>query len=360
MRPTFPDMTRMILWLGFALWGHSTCAQHTSFIDSLRHVHGVPTIGYAVLTADSVLAMEVVGVHRTGTDQVATLDDRFRIGSCTKTVTSHIAAQLVHSGVITWNTRLFDLYPEWKAGSKKVYQQLTLLDLLTFRTRLVRYTYTDPEPLISAFSGDADAQRTAFAQWALQQPPVPKGDGTNFSNLAYVLAGTMLERASGRSYAELVEELSSPHGIDFQFGAPNRFDSLAIWGHRPDGTAEAPADDIKLEWLMAAGNLNTSLPDLATYTQVHLRGLEGRDPILSSEAFRNLHMGSPIWALGWMWTTDTDGSTRSFHVGNPGAFLTYIFVHHTTGRGYVLVANRQSEGTQEALDALYLELVRTH
>lgn len=353
-------MTRMTLWIGLALWSESVCAQHAAFVDSLRQVHDVPAIGYAVLTADSVLAMEVVGVRRSGTDQGVTLVDRFRIGSCTKTVTSHIAAQLVQQGVIAWDTRLLDLYPEWKARSKKAYQHLTLLDLLTFRTRLVRYTYTDPEPRITAFSGDAHAQRTALAQWALQQPPVPKGDGIHFSNLAYVLVGAMLERASGRTYAQLVDELATPHGIDFHFGAPNRFDSLAIWGNRPDGTTEAPADDIKLEWLMAAGNLNASIPDLATYVQVHLRGLEGRDPILASEEFRNLHMGAPTWALGWMWTTDADGGKRSFHVGNPGAFLTYIFVHHDTGRAYVLVANRQSEGTQEALDALYLELVRTH
>ncbi len=341
-----------------ALFAVATTAFAQPDLDSLRQAHGIPAIGYAVVTADSVLELHLSGVRQAGTDRAVTRDDRFRIGSNTKTVTSLIAAVLVHQGLIQWDTRFFDLFPELRAEADPAYHALTLLDLLTFRVRLVPYTYTDSAPSPTQFTGDGDAQRKDFMRWAVQQAPVEVGDGIHFSNLAYVLAGAMLERASEKSYAQLVDGIALPLGIHFNFGAPNRADPMTTWGHRADGSLEAPADHVKLDWLMAAGNLNCSLPDLAAYAQLHLRGLQGRSQLISQAEFEYLHTGAPTWALGWRWTTDADGHIRSFHVGNPGAFLTEVFVHHASRLAYVLVANRQSPATQEALDTLYEQLVR--
>lgn len=355
------SILRIILLLTCCANAFGAGAQKSlALADSLRMAYSVPEIGYAVITADSILELEVIGLRQAGSDRQATHDDRFRIGSNTKTVTSFIAAALVHRGIIGWGTRFFDLFPELKAGSNIAYHQLDLLDLLTFRAQLIPYTYTDPEPATTQFMGDADAQRTAFIAWALQQEPAATVDGIRFSNVAYVLAGAMLEHVTNKPFGQLVEELCAPMDVHFQFGAPNHTDSLATWGHRADGTAEASADDRKLEWLMAAGNLNVSLPDFATLMQEHLKGLQGRSSLLSKEEFQYLHTGSPTWALGWKWSADPDDGVISFHIGNPGAFLTEVFVHHTSGRAYILFANRQSPGTQAALDALYAELMRKY
>lgn len=325
----------------------------SALVDSLRRANAIPEIGYAVVSAEATCELQVIGVRQAGTDRTASVDDRFRIGSITKTITSLIASRLVHEHTIQWDTRLFDLLPELRAGSNSAYRALTLRDLLSFRARLIPWTYTDPRPSLTQFTGEADVQRRAFLRWALQQAPVPSGDGVHFSNVAYVAAGAMLERASGKRYSQLVQDLGDSAHIAFGFGAPNSRDSLDTWGHREDGSAEAPGDNIRLEWLQPAGNLNMSLPELAAYARLHLQGLAGHSSLLDREAFDALHTGRRVWALGWKWTVDPDGEIRSFHAGNPGSFLSMVYLHHRKGRAFVVVSNKQSESAQESLNLIY-------
>jgi len=109
-------------------------AQNTSaFADSVRRVYKIPELSYAVVSADDVYELHALGGRKINTEWVATLNDRFRIGSNTKAITGFIAAQLVREGKLSWDTKFFDLFPEMRAASNKAYQQLTLLNLLTFR-----------------------------------------------------------------------------------------------------------------------------------------------------------------------------------------------------------------------------------
>src|SRR5689334_383912 len=102
------SLALIVLLLCGPLIGQSTLA----YADSVRRAHQVPAIGYAVVTADGVLELEVLGVKQAGTDRKAERNDRFRIGSNTKLITAFIAARLVHDGRLRWDTRFFALFPE--------------------------------------------------------------------------------------------------------------------------------------------------------------------------------------------------------------------------------------------------------
>lgn len=352
-------MRWLLFLIGGAWCGTAWTQPITAFADSVRRAYDVPELGYAVVTSSAVIHLEVMGVKQVGTERRAERTDRFRIGSITKTVTAEVAAEAVRSGALQWDTRFFQLFPELEAGSHKAYRTITLLDLLAFRARFLRWTYTDTVPVPEQFSGDADSQRVQLMQWAVQQDPVRKGKGIHFSNLSYVAAGLMLERATGRSYRELVQAYGTAHGIKFGFGAPNITDSLDTWGQTANGDPEPPAPNVKLEWLLAAGGINLDLPDHATLAQLQLRGMEHMADTLDPAAFARLeHDPDRVFALGWRWAVDADGTVRLYHVGNPGTFLTKVFLHPYADRAYVLYANRQSDGTDAALDALYTELVR--
>src|SRR4051812_27090726 len=97
----------------------------------------------------------------------------FRLGSNTKAVTGFIAATVVQQHKIEWSTRFFDLFPELKAGSRPDYYDITLKDLLTLRTALSHYTYTDDIPKQNWFTGDEEQQMHEFVAWILKQKPVP-------------------------------------------------------------------------------------------------------------------------------------------------------------------------------------------
>lgn len=326
--------------------------------DSLRIASHIPALSYAVLSSDSILEMQALGVRKNGTPLPATPDDLYRIGSNTKTVTGYLAMQLVQAGVIRWDTKFFDLYPALKRRSHPAYHEMTLLDLLSFRIPLISWTYTDQKPRPRQIRGNAQQQRKQFVAWILQQQPQAGDKPFYWSNPAYVAAGMMLEQASGLPYETLVTQLGAELGTHFGFGQPNLVATNQIWGHYEDLSPEMPTINHKLNWLSAAGNLHVSLPDYARFIQLHLRGLAGRSRQFSSADFHFLHYGRPEFSIGWNWFQDqTTGLTYSWHKGNPGAFLSLVYLCKERDRAFIIFANVQSKAAETGLRAL-LERLR--
>jgi len=331
----------------------------TAFADSVRQLYKIPELSYAIVSADSVYEVHALGVRKINTQWAATLSDRFRIGSNTKAITGFIAAQLVKEGKLSWNTKFFDLFPEMKSTSNKAYWQLTLLNLLTFRARLIKYTYTDDVPAKGQFTGNKAAQRYQFTNWFFKQPPVVDA-GICYSNLGFVAAGLMLEKASGKPYQQLVKDLGSSLGINFDFGQPNLNDSMQTWGHNAELVPEPPYDNYKLNWLLAAGNINVTLPDYIKFIQLQLRGLQGRSPLLPQAQFDFLHYGLPNFAVGWFWDTDSTGQQFSYNVGNPGTYLTKVYVYKTKSKAMIIFTNAQTPEADKGIDVLYDKLKQVY
>ncbi|MBX2907954.1 MAG: beta-lactamase family protein [Taibaiella sp.] len=335
----------------------SSAQPHTRAADSIRKAFDIPALAYAIVSGDSILELKNLGARKVNTAMECNNYDLFRIGSNTKAITGMLAAMLVKEGKISWGTHFFDLFPEMSATARKEHLNLTLLDLLTFRTKLYPYTYTYKRPKRAQFSGDATAQRRQFANWFFQQPPVARRDSICFSNLGYVAAGLMLEKASGKIYKQLVADLGEKLGITFQFGQPNAIDVNQVWGHDASLTPEPPADNYKLNWLEAAGNITMTLPDYSRLIQYNLKGLEHGTPHLSREDYNFMHFGRARFALGWFWDTDDAGNRYSWNVGNPGTFLTKVYVYPHADRAIIIFSNAQTDMADEGTDAL-LELLR--
>jgi CubicO group peptidase (beta-lactamase class C family) len=332
----------------------------TAFADSLRRAHRIPELGYAVVSSARVLALEVLGHRQANHPGRARRSDRFRIGSNTKTVTSLLAALLVRRGQIAWDTQFFDLFPERKAASNPAYHSLTLLQLLSLRAPLVPYTYTDAQPAPDQVGGNEREQREQFISWVLARPPAAPPATFHWSNPSYVLAGAMLEEASGKSYPQLIADLNKRIGTDFRFGQPNAADPAQPWGHDEQLVAEPPGENPKLNWLLAAGNLNATLPGYARFVRLHLRGLRGKSKLLPAREFEFLHYGLPEFAVGWFWHRDAQGRHVSFHRGNPGTFLTKVYICKDADKAYIFFANVQSETAERGMTLLYEALSRTY
>jgi len=360
-RQTCAKTSRFLLALLFLCITHPVKPQSLKrFADSVRLSHRIPGLSYAVLSSSAILESAALGERKLNSGRMCNADDRYRIGSNTKCITAFIAAQLVKAKKISWHTRFFDLFPEMKQKAHHEYHNLTLQNLLTMRTRLPAYTYTNVTPKKSQFTGNEQEQRYQFMRWFFKQPPLPRADSVRFSNLGYVAAGLMLEKVAQKSYRQLVEELGDSLGIDFGFGPPCAEDSLQTTGHNADLEYEACSESHKFLWLESAGNINCTLLDYAKFIQLQLKGLHNNSNWLTQAEFDYLHYGLPRYAFGWLWHYNQNKEKVSAHAGNPGSFYTRVYIHGTSNRAYLIFCNVQSKEAELACEELYHKLVQTY
>ena len=99
--------------------------------------HNVPSLTIAVVRSDGIVTTQCSGVRKRGTEDAARLSDLHPLGSCTKSLTATLAAAVVESGKIEWDTTISQVWPS--AGEKHLHPSLrdvTLNELLSHQSGL--------------------------------------------------------------------------------------------------------------------------------------------------------------------------------------------------------------------------------
>jgi CubicO group peptidase (beta-lactamase class C family) len=293
-------------------------------LEPIRREYQLPALAAAVVRSDRVLGAGAVGVRAAGKETRVGLDDRFHIGSCTKSMTAILIARLVDQGKLTWDTTLAEALPAVEIRPE--YRPVTIRQLLTFRGGIPPYTTFQAGELpatITSLKGDDPADvRLQFVRAVLNEPPAaPPGTTAVYSNAAYAIAGAIIDRLAGRSWeAEIEQALFRPLGMTASVVGPAHTgsDDQPV-GHRreggpppetlpkmvrkkpsdappkaaPGGTfrpaAGTPLTDGPFRHVTApAGQVSCSILDFARYAQARLAGLRGQGPLLSPEAYAAL------------------------------------------------------------------------
>ena len=160
-----------------------------------------------------------------------------------------------------------------------------------------------------------------------------------------------------KCFSNLEAEFGSELDIKFGFGQPNNINKNEPWGHDQNLIPENPSQNYKLNWLSSAGNLNVSLPDYCKFIQLQLKGLNGKSKVFSDEEFNYFHFGLPEFSFGWKTYSDEVANLKySYHKGNPGTFLSKVFICKETNRAFIFFTNVQSEDAESGLTILFNEL----
>ncbi len=332
--------------------------------DSIRKAFDIPEIGYVVASSDSILEAKTLGFKRANAAIPAEPGDRFHLGSCTKAITGFIAGLMVKRGHVDWDTRFFDLCPELAGASNPTYNDITLVDLLSHRAWLQPLTEDEEFPDTDRFEGDASEQRYQFVAWALTLEPVKTEEKHSYSNAGYSAAAVMLERASGKTWEELVMDLGSELDLDFGLSWPNAADPSQPWGHR-GGSGKLiptpPSDIYNLHWVEPAGDINMTITDYARFLQMQLRGLQGFGPLLNQKDYEFLHSGMPDhYSIGWAWGVNGKGHLVSAHSGSADTFWCYARVIKDVDRAYAVFANCGSEQCDTGIRKLLVRLMEEY
>ncbi|MGP3990625.1 serine hydrolase domain-containing protein [Streptomyces sp. 3N207] len=204
-------------------------------------------------------------------------EDRFRIGSITKTFVATVALRLTAEGTLNLNDTVEKWLPGLLHGNGHDGSSVTLAQLLNNTSGTVNYT-DDTETLQQTGScTPEELVRMALAH------PAPFAPGTDwaYSNTNYILAGLIIERATGRPLVEgIVRHITGPLGLSGTY-LP-RGDDSSIAGphsrhytklHSPDPDAEIyDATELDPTPYWAAGAMISTAGDLNRFFRALLGG----------------------------------------------------------------------------------------
>jgi CubicO group peptidase (beta-lactamase class C family) len=341
----------------------------SQMLENIREKHNLPALAAAVVVDGRIVATNAVGFRKNGGTEKVTVNDKFHLGSVTKSMTATVAAMLVEQGKISWTTTIEEAFPESKSEMHPDYLGVTLEQLLSHRSGAPGDAPGDLWRKAWAANGTAAEQRLAFIKGILARKPEAK-PGTKFiySNQGYTIAGVMLEKATGKTWEDLLRSmLFEPLGMTTAgFGAPASVDKVdQPWGHTKkmfsgsEPVPPGPSADNPLA-ISPAGAVHCSMDDLAKYAAFHMAGERGESKLLTAESFKKLHTAvadNHDYALGWMVLKRPWANGRALmHNGSNTMFYVVVWMAPEKNCAVIVASNigvdEAFEGCDEAAGKL--------
>lgn len=306
----------------------------------------VPGFAMAHVADDGSVTTAVAGQRSHDDATPLGPDAPFHLGSDTKAMTAVLLGTFVEEGVLDLDASLSELFPE--AALAEPTASVTLRDVLGHRAGL-----SDDLLDLAALHAapDAAAARADAVLTALGAAGEP---GTfAYSNVGYMLAGTVAERLGGAPWEQLItERVFEPLGMDCGFGAPTG--PGAPLGHLADGTVIGDDDPItdNPAALGPAGTVHCPMTSWAAFATAVLDGLQGEDsPVLEADTAADLFAGDQDYVAGWS-LLEEEGQHIWAHDGSNTVWYARAILLVERGEVLLLASNTGEQAAVAAMDRL--------
>lgn len=347
-----------------------------ALLEPIREANGLPALAAAVVKGGQTVAVDAVGVRKAGSSERVTADDKWHIGSCTKSMTAVLAAMLVEDGTLRWDVTLAEMFPGLALQMQAEWRDVTLDQLLSHHGGAPQDL--DENGLWGRLWQRADLppreQREYLTRELLtkHKPVAPPGTKYIYSNAGYALVGHAIEEILDRPWEDLLRQrLFVPLGMTSAgFGAPASVDTVdQPWGHKAveDGAFEPVAPGLHADNPAAigpGGTVHCRIADLARYAAWQLAGARGAGTLLHPETFERLHVpfsSDSEYAFGWVATQRSwGGGTVLTHAGSNTMFYAVIWIAPKKDFAVVVCTNAGGAVAEKATDTAAAALIREY
>lgn len=228
-----------------------------------------PGLALAVVKDDSVVFARGFGTRTLGRDEPVDEHTSFAIASTTKAFTATAIAMLVDEGKVRWDDPVSLHVPGFQLADASLSGQLTVRDLLTHRTGLPN---SDFLWYASGSSTEDILRRMRFLR-----PFAAPRSRYQYNNNAYMVAGQVVQSASGMPWGEFVRRrILEPLGMRETltgFAGLDARGNVATPHLEIDG-AIRPIPYLNFDNIGPAGSMNSSVSDVARWIRFQLAGGE--------------------------------------------------------------------------------------
>lgn len=246
----------------------------------------VPGVVIGIVSDGKLIYSKGFGWRNVEKKLPVTTDTIFSIGSCSKAFTSFLAGTLVDEGLMSWDQRIVDIYPEFRLKDPHATLTLTMRDLLTHRSGM-------PTHDLMWYNSSALTRVDVMHRLRYLDPSCEIRERYQYNNLMYLAAGFSMEYLMARSWEELIDDrvlkpLDMTHTSFKVADMQNEGDFAVPYIEKNDKYTRMSFRDISL--IGPAGGINSNVPDLAKWVQVQLSGgLPGQKPLISPSSLQEMH-----------------------------------------------------------------------
>jgi len=324
-------------------------------LEELRNSYEVPGVGAAILH-DREVDLAVAGIRRVGFEAPLLDGDAFHLGSDTKAMTASVVARLVDRGVLRWDETLAEAMPGVTAMHPAF--KVVTLDMLMRHVAGLPQSGAFTSEFTEGFdeSWPIEKQRAWMAERFLSRAPAePPGTRFAYSNYGYLILGHILERATGKTWEELVStEVFEPLGMSgCGFGpTATAANPDGNWAHDVKDGHYLPTEEDNPPLIGPAGTVHCTLDSWARFAAAHAHPESGG--WLTPKSMNHLHEPLAIHgtspgkdiALGWG-VTRTDPPTLT-HSGSNGYNVAEIVVIPKLRAAVLVTCNAGDERARAA------------
>jgi len=298
-----------------------------AYVTEQMNALGIPGMALGIVRNGQIAHLGGFGVADSS-GRAVTPQTPFYIGSVTKSFTALAVMQLVEAGKIELDAPVQTYLPWFELADKAASAKITVRNLLNQTSGI-------SEKDGNRFWASPLASEEYVRSLHTLQLTWPVGSTYQYCNINFIIAGLVVEKVSGQSYADYVtQRILEP--LDMRHSYTSRASALAdgmAEGHHfmfgrafKDERAMPPSS-------LSAGALIASAEDLLHYAMAQLHeGRYGDTAILSPQGIAELHapaiptnQGNNHYAMGWAVST-VDGIPLLFHSGDTGHFRSMVLL----------------------------------
>jgi CubicO group peptidase (beta-lactamase class C family) len=239
----------------------------------------------------------------------------FKIGSITKQFTAIAILQWVEQGKLSLQDDITKFFPDYPSHG----HQITVQHLLTHTSGIKSYTNIDN---FSEIMGKDMKPNEVINYFKHQPMEFAPGTKWNYNNSGYFLLGAIVEKISGKSYAQYVEEaFFKPLGMkQTGYGDPIQLVKNRVQGYEKGSQGLENAKPLSLTLPYAAGALQSTVEDLFIWNQaVNSYKLVTKETLEKAFTSYKLTDGKDThYGYGWFLATLQGAQTAEHGGGIPG------------------------------------------
>ncbi|GAB3959366.1 serine hydrolase domain-containing protein [Spirosoma harenae] len=245
-------------------------------------------------------------------------DNVFRIGSITKQFTAVAILQLMEQGKLSLQDEITRFLPDYPTQGKKI----TIEHLLTHTSGIK--SYTDMKEFETMMRKDMTPMEVIdlFKNQPMEFDP---GTKWKYCNSGYFLLGYIIEKVSGKTYPQYLEEvIFKPLGMtNSYYGNDTKLIKNRAAGYQGGKDVVSNADYLSMTLPYAAGSIQSTVGDLWKWHQaVHSNKLLKKESLARAFTRYKLSDGKET-SYGYGWGLGTlQGSPTIAHNGGINGFLT--------------------------------------